>query len=225
VIRGAAPTIYRGTTLPTIYRNKKELIERSITPATAVLDVGFWGQGTGIHSPHWVHKLLRERTGDVWGIDLDYDESKLPEPTSHYIRASAESFSCPKEFDVIFAGDIIEHLSNPGLFLESARRHLAPNGRLIITTPNAFNFWNLTGKLRRDEPLVNSDHTCYFNRKTLVKLLEKNGWGTDEVSYLYSLDATYRESWKKKALNVPYFILSRWTPKFIETLVVVATPR
>jgi 2-polyprenyl-3-methyl-5-hydroxy-6-metoxy-1,4-benzoquinol methylase len=41
-------------------------------------------------------------------------------------------------FDVVVAGDIIEHLSNPGLMLDGIRSRLATNGRVIISTPNAF---------------------------------------------------------------------------------------
>ena len=207
-----------------VYKNKKELIERAVAPGKAVLDVGFSGQGVDAASPHWVHNLLRGRTENVWGIDLEFDETRLPGPKDRYMKASAEDFSLPQKFDVIFAGDIIEHLSNPGLFLDSARRHLASGGTLVLTTPNAFNLFNIAEKFSKDEPTVNSDHTFYFNKKTLIKLLEKNGWKADEVSYLYSLELTHKESLKKKLLNGVYWLFARFTPKFVETLVIVARP-
>lgn len=208
-----------------VYRNKEELIQALVPENGAVLDVGFWGQGTNVSSPKWVHALLRAKNQNVWGIDLEYDEKLLPGDVSHYARESAESFSLPQKFKTIFAGDIIEHLSNPGLFLDSSKAHLEEGGILILTTPNAFNLFNMAEKLSKDEPTVNSDHTCYFNRKTLAKLLEKNGWDVVAVSYLYSLELTHAESIKKKILNILYALLARFTPKFIETLVVVAKPR
>ncbi|MGB4076506.1 MAG: class I SAM-dependent methyltransferase [Minisyncoccia bacterium] len=218
MVRGDAP-------MARIYKDKKELIETLIPRGASVLDVGFRGQGTGPQSEGFVHALLRTRTEDLWGIDLQYEETELLGPSSHYARMSAESFSLSRRFTVLFAGDLIEHLPNPGLFLDSAKRHLEKGGCLILTTPNAFNLFNLTEKITKDEPTVNSDHTCYFNRKTLLRLLDKMGWEVDEVSYLFTLGPLHKESLKKKLLNLVYSVLARCTPKFVETLVVVAHPR
>ena len=52
---------------------------------------------------------------------------------------------CPagdNSFDVIVAGDIIEHLYDTDVFMAELRRVLAPNGHLIITTPNLAWWWN-----------------------------------------------------------------------------------
>jgi 2-polyprenyl-3-methyl-5-hydroxy-6-metoxy-1,4-benzoquinol methylase len=205
-----------------IYKNKKQLIESSIAPRTKVLDVGFWGQGVSASNPQWPHRLLKERGCDLYGLDIEYDEDRLLAPADHYRRESAEGFSFPLKFDVIFAGDLIEHLSNPGLFLKRAGDHIAPEGRLIMTTPNCFNLFNMTEKITKRDPTVNRDHTCYFNEKTLRQLLEKNGWRVEAFSYLYTLGSEYKESYKKKLLNCLYWFLSRFTDKFIETVVVSA---
>jgi len=93
---------------------------------------------------------------------------------------------------------------------------------LIITTPNCFNLFNLAEKISKNEPTVNYDHTCYFNSKTLSKLLEKNGWKVEKIDYLYTLDVNFKESWKKIFLNYLYSFLSKFTSKYIETLVIVA---
>ncbi|MBI5405870.1 class I SAM-dependent methyltransferase [Candidatus Kaiserbacteria bacterium] len=207
-----------------VFTNKKELITALVLPGDTVLDIGFWGQGVGVDSPEWVHALLRARAREVWGIDTSYDETKLPGGPAHYLRASAESFSLNKRFDVIFAGDLIEHLSNPGLFLAHAKQHLAPGGRLILSTPNAFNLFNIAEKFSKGEPTVNADHTCYFNEKTLRQSLRKNGWRVERIDFVYSLGVLHRESWKKKILNGMYWLLSLFTPRFIETLAVVAVP-
>lgn len=208
----------------TLFRTKRDLIEALIAPSDTVLDIGFWGQGTSVDSPEWVHTLLRARAKEVWGIDIEYDESRLPGSSLHYRRASAESFSLPEQFSVLFAGDLIEHLSNPGLFLARAKEHLATGGRLILSTPNAFNLFNIAEKFSKGEPTVNRDHTCYFNEKTLRQLLRKNGWRVTQVHWVYSLGTLHKESWKKQILNVFYALLARVTPRFIETIVVVAEP-
>lgn len=205
-----------------IYKNKEDLINSLIGTKDVVLDVGFWGQGVKKHQENWVHGLLLKRAKEVYGLDIDFEEDALDNST-RYKMASAESFDFKNKFDVIFAADLIEHLSNPGMFLQSCAKNLKPKGRLIITTPNCFNLFNIAGKFSKSEPTVNKDHTCYFNFKTLKCLLEKNNFIIEGGgSFLYSLGADYKESLKKKILNLIYFIFSKFTFKFIETLVVVA---
>jgi 2-polyprenyl-3-methyl-5-hydroxy-6-metoxy-1,4-benzoquinol methylase len=208
-----------------IFSNKHELIEALVGKDDVVLDVGFSGQGVTREDPNWPHGLLQKRARKVYGIDLAIDRAAFPD-TERYHEASAELFSFPGvRFDVIFAGDVIEHLPNPGLFLARVKEHLSPRGILVLTTPNAFNLFNLTEKLTKDEPTVNSDHTCYFNHKTLRVLAQKCGFDTTEVAYLYTLGYRHKESWKKKAQNALYAFLATMTPKFVETLVVVARPQ
>jgi 2-polyprenyl-3-methyl-5-hydroxy-6-metoxy-1,4-benzoquinol methylase len=206
-----------------IYKNKTALIEALIKPSDVVLDVGFWGQGVSHTKENWVHSILKRRAQDVYGLDLDFDKNIMM-PHDHYLKGSAEDFDfTPVSFDIIFAGDLIEHLSNPGLFLGAVRKNLKPAGRLIITTPNCFNLFNIVEKFSKGEPTVNHDHTCYFNDKTIKQLLVKNGFTNISFSYIYSLDLTHKESVKKKILNCLYWILSRATPRYLETLVVIAS--
>jgi len=206
-----------------IYKNKADLIQDVIDSKSKVLDVGFWGQGTNINNPLWVHSLLKKTGADVHGIDIEFESEKLND-TAKYHKFSAENFVISETFDIVFAGDLIEHLSNPGLFLESSLRHLASNGKLIITTPNCFNLFNLAEKISKYEPTVNKDHTVYFNIKTLKQLLRKNGWEPKHIGYVFRLDVEHTESAKKKFLNVLYKFLSLFTDKYLETIVLVAVP-
>jgi len=134
-----------------IYKNKKELIEKLISPNDVVLDVGFWGQGIKINDKNWVHNLLLNRSKNVYGLDLDFDINRLSHK-ENYQKANAEDFNFYLKFDVIFSGDLIEHLSNPGLFLKSCSRNLKESGQLIITTLNCFGFFSITEKISKSEP-------------------------------------------------------------------------
>lgn len=106
----------------------------------------------------------------------------------------------------------------------AAKKHLKPGGRIVLTTPNCFNLFHMTEKLTKREPTVNPDHTCYFNEKTLRQLLAKNGIGDVSFGFVYSLGVAHRRSWKKAILDVAYRALSLVTDKYMETLVVIATP-
>lgn len=208
-----------------VYHTKEDLINSVVNTDDCVLDVGFWGQGTGADNPKWIHKILKERTkqGRVYGLDISFPRDKFPAP--HYIEASAENFALTENINVIFAGDVIEHLSNPGNFLDSCARNLKTGGRIIITTPNAFNLFNLVEKLTKDEPTVNAEHTCYYNKKTIRELISRYPFDITEISFVYKLFTTHRESFKKKFLNLFYSLFSRFTDKFVETLVIVAVKK
>lgn len=208
----------------TTFKNKEEVLDALVSPTDVILDVGFWGQGVSIENPNWPHRLLLNRANNVYGLDLTFDASLLDNPERYFLM-SAESFSIPITFDLIFAGDLIEHLSNPGLFLQTAKTHLKPGGRIILTTPNAFNLFTIAGKLMHFEPVVNPDHTCYFNYKTIRVLLEKNDLQLAHLGYMYTLGVKHKESVKKKILNMLYRFASWFTPKYYETMVIVATPR
>lgn len=208
-----------------VYKNKEAFIKAHIQPNDRVLDVGFWGQGVASTNKHWPHRILHEMGVDLYGLDLEYENEGLLAAPEHYQRQSAESFSFPVVFDVIFAGDLIEHLSNPGLFLASARAHLKPGGRILITTPNCFNLFNLTEKISKVDPTVNIDHTCYFNFKTLRQLFGKNGFEIEPPHFIYALDVPCKESFKKRFLNIVYRFLGMWTDKYMETIAVIAHPK
>lgn len=210
-----------------VYKNKIDLIEKTITAGDVVLDVGFWGQGVKKDESNWPHGLIVKKAKQVDGVDLVVDVKKMHElnPRGIYISASAEDFSFKKKYTKIFAADIIEHLPNPGFFLEQCRKHLTSEGVLILSTPNAFNLFVLAGKMMHSEPVVNSDHTCYFNITTLRQLLNKCGWELVEYGYLYTLGLSHRESIRKKFLNIVYRMLFFFTQKYMETIVVVAQPK
>lgn len=207
-----------------IYKSKKELIEDQISKDDIVLDVGFWGQAIIAGNKDWVHNILKSQVKEVFGVDLSFDENKLENP-QNYKKQSAENFDFNQKFDVIFAGDLIEHLSNLGMFLDSCKKTIKKDGKLILTTPNAFGLFNLIEKIFKKEPSVNKDHTVYFNFLVLKKLLEKNGWEVVEESYLDDVWSKYRQSLKRKFVYLIYKFLGLFTNKFIENIVIVAIER
>lgn len=58
-----------------------------------------------------------------------------------------------KEFNIVYAGELIEHLYNPDLFLSEANRILKDKGVLIITTPNLCAWFNRILMLFGMQPL------------------------------------------------------------------------
>jgi SAM-dependent methyltransferase len=122
---------------------------------------------------------------DVLGLDIDGEGVKiLAESGFNVVEGDATSADLNRQFDTIVAGEIIEHLENPGMFLRNMARHLAPNGVMVITTPNPF-YAKQTWKIwRYNEPQVHEEHTCWFDPVTLSRLCDMCGLTVREIHWV-----------------------------------------
>ena len=93
-------------------------------------------------------------------------------------------------FEVILAGEILEHVSNAGRFLQSVASVMAEETELIITTPNASSIRQfLYGLLRREK--VHEDHNYYFSYRTIRQLLGKFGLTCTETCFFFASCARF----------------------------------
>ena len=97
--------------------------------------------------------------------------------------ANAEEYNLDTDFDVIFAGELIEHLENIGGFLESCKKHMRADSKLIITTPNSFGIIYFIMRLF-GKRFVNPEHVCWFDEQTLEQFLKRHGLKPVEKRFL-----------------------------------------
>lgn len=142
-----------------------------------VLDIGCVGGDTGINVDRTSHAQFEAVARSCMGIDIVEDEIARWRTSGHdVVLADAEDFVINRKFDIIVASDLIEHLANPGKFLERARHHLKKSGRLCIVTPNAHSFNNVFKSLLGLEVESNPEHACWYDRTTLRQLLARFGF-------------------------------------------------
>lgn len=150
-----------------------------------VLDIGcVMHNPENYKSKYWVHKALKAVAGSLIGIDLYDDGVKYLQKLGYNIvTADAQNFDLGRQFDVIVAGDIMEHLENLSGFLESCKKHLRPNGVILVSTPNPW-YWRYfikAGFLR--EFRSNPEHTLWFCPRTLRQLINRHGLDIESLSY------------------------------------------
>lgn len=64
----------------------------------------------------------------------------------HVVASHWHGLEGGRDYDIITACDVIEHVGNPLEFLQTMSRHLKPGGKLMITTGNPQAWpWRLTG--------------------------------------------------------------------------------
>ncbi len=155
-----------------------------------VLDVGCCNHG---NLPKWeagqfLHAEIAKTAGDLHGLDNDTEAiKKLVERGYKVHEGDAEKLS-PETlgyFDVVVAGEIIEHLSNPGLFLDGAFSLLKPGGIFVATVPNAWSFTRLKQLYKGldDVQWTHSQHTAWYSKATISALFKRHGFEPVELGF------------------------------------------
>lgn len=154
-----------------------------------VLDVG-----GGEHVPSaslsdaWEHAIFVEHAESVLGIDISADLVRhLCERGYSFETCDATSqVDLGRRFDLIFAGDVIEHVNDPTALVRFALRHLDERGSLVITTPNPFHIGDpVQSLLRRNLQRglfrhVNLEHTCWITPTNMLEICHRTDcdlWG------------------------------------------------
>ncbi len=136
-------------------------------------------------SRYWLHKAIKSKAKSLLGLDY-YKEGvdKLKQLGFNIIVGDAQSFHFNEKFDVVTAGDLIEHLPNLDGFFRSINGAISNSGKLVITTPNPwcwkyFLYHVFFGKLTP----VNREHVTWFCLQTLENLAKRYGFIITEFEY------------------------------------------
>jgi len=158
-----------------------------------------------------LHYDLEKSAGELYGFDFDQPGLDIlaANGTGNLYRADLEKLdevAMSETFDVIVAGEMIEHLNNPGLFLTGIQRFMNSETRLVLTTINAYCgmrwFWyGLRGRRGKQEP-VHPDHVAYYSYSTLSLLVKRHGLDVDSFMF-YDIGKEHRphNPWYLNAVN------------------------
>ncbi len=171
----------------------------------------------------WLHGIIRQEAKSVLGVDyLEKEVEELRKRGFDVVCTNVETMDLDDKFDVVVAGDLIEHLNNFGMFLEKVKLHMKPDGIFLVTTPNPVNIMRFFSILQRGKAGANPEHTCWFTEQVLSQLVERYGMYIESVDYVDDTYQYYKDSsllwWPFLALN---YLLVRIRHQLAETLCVV----
>ncbi len=120
---------------------------------------------------------MRDRGLTVEGCELSEHQARFAR--EHFQLSLHEDNALtrkwPRQFQVIAAFELIEHVSDPRTWLEWAFMHLSPGGQLILSTPNVDSlFRRLLGAHWYYH--IPSEHLSYFSAKALIRVLGDIGF-------------------------------------------------
>lgn len=138
--------------------------------------------------PRWIHQKIRDVAITVVGIDYLEEEVNKLKKMGYDVRFGdvTKPLSLNDQFDVIVAGDLIEHLTNFEGFFENCARLLKKGGVLIISTPNPFFSDEFHYVAYKRNFLINPEHTCWIDPQALSQLASRFGFQIEETHYLAS---------------------------------------
>ncbi len=145
----------------------------------SVLDVG-GGAGYQLNAV----RAADSRVTFTQVVDFDDNAERLARASGHeYFHGRIEDFETERRFDLILLLNLIEHVHNPLEVLRHLEGMLAPNGRVLVKTPN----WDsLDARIFRHRNWGGYHaprHWAIFTRESLSSLATRAGLRVARFSY------------------------------------------
>jgi len=154
-----------------------EFIE-SLVAGKSVLDIGVVQHSARyFDQPGWRHGRIARRARRCLGVDII-------EPLVKELNARGYEVVCAdatsdqdlgERFDVVFIGDVLEHVNDPTRLLRFGARHLSSGGRVYATTPNPFSRKFYRRFRREGTVMVNLDHVCWITPTQALEIGRRAG--------------------------------------------------
>jgi 2-polyprenyl-3-methyl-5-hydroxy-6-metoxy-1,4-benzoquinol methylase len=176
-----------------IRSDRREVIS-DLCQGVRVLDVGCVDHDSLLNgrNEQWLHHHVVSAAKEAIGVDVDEVGVRLMRDKGYdVIHADITGDISEVEdrgpFDVVVAGEIIEHLGNPQALFNAAVRLLAPGGKMLVTTPNPYAPFRVrSGAFGRVWESV--DHVTYSFPSGIVEMADRAGmrlimYGSEPISF------------------------------------------
>lgn len=164
------------------------------------------------------------RVADVTGIDHTAENVRLYRDLGVFDNIvvgdveKLDEVELNETYDLVIAGDIIEHLSNPGLMLDGIKRFCNASTRVIVTTPHSHGLPNYLRFIRGS--FSDGSHVMTFNVDNIRNLFHRHGYAIERIDTCFEQGARSRGG---MVFRVGKALISRF-PRFGGTIFVVAAP-
>ena len=188
----ASRSIHHLDTNVRLITNRKEYFV-DYCKSKSVLHIGCVGSGSieeRLRDGSHLHCRLSRVTSSLVGIDINAEGIDVMKRAGFEdclvgdIEHDEIDPELAANMDVILVPEVLEHLSNPGLFLDHLKI-LNYRGDILISVPNAFSYRTASYLKNMGMEFVHPDHHFYFSPTTLRTLLEKHGFSILTLALYY----------------------------------------
>jgi hypothetical protein len=135
-------------------------------------------------SPAWLHPYIRKNAEFCLGIDTDADavEELVARGYEAVVADATSDAFLGRAFDVIVAGELIEHLAQVKSFLSFCQRHSHCETRLLLSTPNPHYLGSMMHILRMGMFVSNAEHVAWISPSHVLELCRRTAWRLESYS-------------------------------------------
>ena len=157
---------------PSDFELRREYLLQGVRGGERALDIGC---GAGQFSA-----ALDAAGVEVTGVEvaqaaLERARARHPRIDFRLIAPDAPLPFEDNSYEVVWAGEVIEHIADTGRWLSEVRRVLTPRGRLLLSTPSHGRLQvAVRGVEHFSQPL--GDHLHLYTRRSLARLLKEFGF-------------------------------------------------
>ncbi|HEY5196633.1 MAG TPA: class I SAM-dependent methyltransferase [Solirubrobacteraceae bacterium] len=165
---------------PENFALRRDYLLANVASGDRVLDIGC---GEGAFTAALADAGARPVGVEVATEPLRRARARHPELELHLLDGQLPF--APGSFDVVWAGELLEHLRDPQALLDDVRRVLAGTGRLLLSTPDHPRLLRL--RLALSRPAFDahfdprSDHLRFFTANTLALVLDDAGFDRPRI--------------------------------------------
>jgi ubiquinone/menaquinone biosynthesis C-methylase UbiE len=147
----------------------------------------------GCSSGNFGAELIKRRDCIVDGIEVGLDDVKMAKKKLrrvYLLDIEADDLSFIKEkYDVIYFGDVIEHLIDPQKALKKVKIFLKPKGRIVFSVPNmahaTIRILLLKGDFEYTETgLLDKTHLHFYNLREVERVFNEAGYTIDNIDFV-----------------------------------------
>lgn len=170
-------------------------IEKRFPDSPGMMDIGC---ATGRLLSHFKDKGYRTQGVEICEESATYGIQQRD--LNIFIGPLEESKFEPESFDFIHSSHVIEHVPDPTLMVKKIYEYLKPGGVAVLVTPN---IGGMQAKLTKEKWRSSiGDHIWLFNKRTLRRLLKREGFKIKKV-----------KTWGGLAVHMP---VPRWFKRFVD---------
>ena len=163
---------------PWRFRARRAFLLGELRPGDRLLDLGC---GEGQFSAAAAAAGAVVTAADVAPEALRRLHTRHPELTTVQVPFDGPLPFEDGQFDIVWAGEVIEHVADTARWLSEVRRVLTPHGRLLVTTPNHGRLPLLIHGIEDLAPPL-GDHLHLYDAGGLRRLLEEFGFADVHVA-------------------------------------------
>ncbi len=130
-----------------------------------------------VQHENWFFRRAKNVASRIVGVDINKDLCEKISAMGFDVRHidACSQNNLGETFDLVLAGDVIEHVNDLVSLMSFAKRHLNKNGKIIFTTPNPYFYRYFSANFSRKMCMINFEHTCWITPTCMNELCRRSG--------------------------------------------------